>query len=98
MMIDPSKMSGIPRPDPQVPPGTITVRLIRGELSNRVVGLDVALADESGKIVKQKTDAEGRATFSGLAAPGPYHGPRQGRRRRAHLAADSIPRRSRACA
>ncbi|MGZ3407650.1 MAG: hypothetical protein ACXVAN_14470, partial [Polyangia bacterium] len=39
MMIDPSKMSGIPRPDPQVPANTITVRLIRGELSNRMAGV-----------------------------------------------------------
>ena len=72
MMIDPSKMSGIPRPDPQVPAGTITVRLIRGELSNRMVGIDVALVDAGGKAVKQKTDDQGRATFAGLTAPGPY--------------------------
>jgi hypothetical protein len=72
MMIDPAKMSGIPRPDPQVPPGTITVRLIRGELANRITGLDVGLADGSGKVVMQKTDDQGRATFPGLAAPGPY--------------------------
>lgn len=72
MMIDPSKMSGIPRPDPQVPPGTITVRLIRGELSNRMIGIDVGLADGNGKVVMQKTDDQGRVTFAGLAAPGPY--------------------------
>jgi hypothetical protein len=72
MMIDPSKMSGIPRPDPQVPPGTITVRLIRGELANRMTGIDVGLADQSGKVLMQKTDDQGRATFGGLKAPGPY--------------------------
>jgi hypothetical protein len=72
MMIDPAKMSGIPRPDPQVPAGTITVRLIRGELANRITGLDVGLVDGSGKVVMQKTDDQGRATFPGLAAPGPY--------------------------
>lgn len=72
MMIDPSKMSGIPRPDPQVPPGTITVRLIRGELSNRMSGVKVGLVGADGKSVEQKTDDQGRATFSGLAAPGPY--------------------------
>ncbi len=72
MMIDPSKMSGIPRPDPQVPPGTITVRLIRGELSNRMPGIEVGLIGADGKALKQKTDDQGRATFSGLAAPGPY--------------------------
>ncbi|HEX8954476.1 MAG TPA: hypothetical protein VF945_21625 [Polyangia bacterium] len=72
MMIDPSKMSGIPRPDPQVPPGTITVRLIRGELSNRMPGIEVGLVGSDGKAQKQKTDDQGRATFAGLAAPGPY--------------------------
>jgi hypothetical protein len=66
MMIDPSKMSGIPRPDPQVPANTITVRLIRGELSNRMVGVDVQLADAKGQVVTAKTDAEGRATFANL--------------------------------
>ncbi|MCU1282621.1 MAG: hypothetical protein JWM53_6167, partial [bacterium] len=72
MMIDPAKMSGIPRPDPQVPAGTITVRLIRGELANRMTGIDVGLADSDGKVVMQKTDDQGRATFGGLKAPGPY--------------------------
>lgn len=71
MMVDPSKMSGIPRPDPQVPAGTITVRLIRGELSNRLVGVEVALADDQGNVVKQKSDDNGRATFRGLKG-GPY--------------------------
>ncbi len=66
MMMDPSKMSGIPRPDPQVPAGTITVRLIRGALDKRMVGIDVALTNAAGAIAHQKTDAEGRATFSGL--------------------------------
>jgi hypothetical protein len=72
MMIDPSKMSGIPRPDPQVPPGTITVRLIRAQLANRMVGVQVGLAGPDGKITTQKTDENGRATFSGLPIPGPY--------------------------
>jgi hypothetical protein len=72
MMIDPSKMSGIPRPDPQVPAGTITVRLIRGELSNRMPNVGVALADDKGDVKQAKTDAEGRATFSGLEAGRQY--------------------------
>jgi hypothetical protein len=71
MMMDPSKMSGIPRPDPQVPAGTITVRLIRGQLSNRMTGVPVTLASADGKKKEQKTDGEGRATFAGLDA-GPY--------------------------
>lgn len=72
MMIDPSKMSGIPRPDSQVPPGTVTVRLIRGELSNRMVGVDVGLAGADGKVQVQKTNDEGRATFSGLQIGATY--------------------------
>jgi hypothetical protein len=72
MMMDPSKMSGIPRPDPQVPAGTITVRLIRGQLSNRMVGVEVTLAGPDGKTRAEKTDAEGRATFAGLDGQGPY--------------------------
>jgi hypothetical protein len=72
MMVDPSKMSGIPRPDPQVPPNTITVRLIRGELSNRVTNHPVELVDADGKVVKtEKTNEEGRATFSALSG-GPF--------------------------
>ena len=71
MMVDPSRMSGIPRPDPQVPAGTVTVRLIRGELSNRVTNHDVELADQGGQIKTAKTDEEGRATFSGLSG-GPF--------------------------
>jgi hypothetical protein len=72
MMVDPSKMSGIPRPDPQVPTGTITVRLIRGELSNRLIGVEVELASKAGEVKKLKTDENGRATFNGLTIPGPY--------------------------
>jgi hypothetical protein len=72
MMVDPSRMSGIPRPDPQVPAGTITVRLIRGELSNRVVGTEVVLEGADGSSKKAKTDDQGRATFSGLDGSGPF--------------------------
>lgn len=72
MMIDPSRMSGIPRPDPQVPAGTITVRLIRAQLSNNMPGVQVGLGGPDGEIVTQKTDENGRATFSGLKGPGPY--------------------------
>lgn len=69
-MLDPSQMSGIPRPDPQVPAGTITVRLIRGALTNRLTDVEVELVDLAAKAGeaprRAKTDAEGRATFSEL--------------------------------
>ncbi len=72
MMVDPSRMSGIPRPDPQVAAHTLTVRLIRGELSHRLVGVTVELLDDKGNLLKQQvTDEAGRATFPGLA-DGPW--------------------------
>ena len=70
-MPDPSQMSGIPRPDPNVASGTVTVRLIRGELQNRIVDATVELfeQDKSDKPGRSaKTDGEGRATFSSLPA------------------------------
>jgi hypothetical protein len=72
MMVDPSRMSGIPRPDPQVPAGTITVRLIRGELSNRMVGTEVLLESADGAKKTGKTDDQGRATFGGLSGGTAY--------------------------
>jgi hypothetical protein len=71
MMMDPMKVSGIPRPDPQVPAGTITVRLVRGKMDNRMVGVAVTLSG-GDKPVVQKTDPEGRATFGGLGGSGPF--------------------------
>ena len=73
-MPDPAQMSGIPRPDPSVPAATVTVRLIRGELANRLVGVDAQLVDLQKKDAPPrtaKTDAEGRATFPTLP-PGSY--------------------------
>ena len=71
MMMDPSKMSGIPRPDPQVPPGTITVRLIRGELSNRMAGVDVGLAGPDGKAQRAEDRRRGPRDVRRPAAQGP---------------------------
>lgn len=73
MMTNPAQMSGIPRPDPQVPAGTVTVRLIRGSLANNLPGQTVTLvpAGKEAPALAQKTDAQGRATFAGLS-PGTY--------------------------
>jgi hypothetical protein len=63
---DPSQMSGIPRPDPNLVDGSITVRVIRGTFANNVVGLSVEL--RAGDTVSSvDTDAEGRATFTSLS-------------------------------
>lgn len=65
MMPDPAQMSGIPRPDPAVPSGTVTVRLLRGAFSNPIVDQEVTLTSPAGTL-KARSDAAGRATFSGV--------------------------------
>src|SRR5258707_557385 len=64
-MPDPKQMSGIPRPDGQMTPGTVTVRLIRGDLSNNITGHPVEL-HVGDKVQTVKTDDAGRAEFNGL--------------------------------
>ncbi len=66
-MFDPAQMSGIPRPDPQVPAGEIIVRVIRGQMTNNVAGQEVELVSSSGESRKEKTGADGRARFAGLS-------------------------------
>ncbi len=62
---DPRQMSGIPRPDPNLSDGSITVRVIRGSFTNNVAGQEVELrAGDRGSTAD--TDAEGRATFMSL--------------------------------
>jgi hypothetical protein len=67
-MPDPAMMSGIPRPDPNVPAGTITVRLIRGGFQNPLTGVEAELGTlgQAGQRRTARTDAAGRATFAGL--------------------------------
>ena len=64
-MPDPKQMSGIPRPVTDLPDSSISVRLIRGQLSNNITGLPVELHIGS-KVVTVKTDENGRAQFDKL--------------------------------
>ncbi len=64
---DPRRMSGIPLPDPLLPAGTITVRVVRGSLSNNVSDQPVELR-EGDNVATAVTDAEGRAEFLTLNA------------------------------
>ena len=64
---DPRQMSGIPLPDPQLPSGTITVRVIRGSLANNVPDHPVELS-QGDNVVTVATDEEGRAEFLTLNA------------------------------
>ena len=59
---DPRQMSGIPLPDPQLPAGTITVRVIRGQLTNNVSDHPVEL-QQGDNVVTVNTNADGRAQF-----------------------------------
>jgi len=74
-MPDVRQMSGIPRPDPQVPAGTLTVRVAQGEMSRRAPpGTPVHLVALSAKgevtLMTAPVNAEGRAEFEGLSRDG----------------------------
>jgi hypothetical protein len=64
-MPDPKQMSGIPRPVDDLPKGSISVRLIRGALSNNISGHPVDL-NVGGKVTTVKTDENGRAQFDAV--------------------------------
>lgn len=66
-MLDPKQMSGIPRPvgPNELPNGSVSVRLIRGELSNNIANHPIELTVD-GKTQTVNTDAEGRAQFDKL--------------------------------
>jgi hypothetical protein len=65
-MPDPKTMSGIPRPVSDLAPGHVSVRVIRGQLSNNIQGQPVEI-HAGGKVDTVKTDENGRAEFSGIA-------------------------------
>ncbi len=66
-MPDVSQMSGVPLPVSDVPNGTVVVRVIRGSLANNVSDHPVELI-AGGRSQTVRTDASGRAQFSGLAS------------------------------
>ncbi|KIG15035.1 hypothetical protein DB30_06067 [Enhygromyxa salina] len=68
-MPDPAQMSGIPRPDPNLMPGTVTVRCLDGGFANPAIGVEVQLeiTTAAGQQVRTATSADqGRAMFTGL--------------------------------
>jgi hypothetical protein len=64
-MPDPKEIAGIPLPVGDVPVGTVTVRVIRGQMSNNIADqpVDLIIAGAARTI---RTDGAGRAAFSGL--------------------------------
>jgi hypothetical protein len=63
--MDPKQVAGIPLPVADVPVGTVSVRVIKGALSNNIPDQAVELRG-AGAPRSAKTDASGRAQFSGL--------------------------------
>jgi hypothetical protein len=62
--------NGTPRPVADLPAGTVTVRIVRGLVTEPIIGVPVTLT-EQGKADSTRagrTDAEGRATFKDLPA------------------------------
>jgi hypothetical protein len=66
-MPDMKSMSGIPRPVDDLPAGSVSVRLIRGSLSNNITGHPVELHVD-GKVQTVRTDDTGRAQFDKIRA------------------------------
>ena len=69
-MPDAKEMSGIPRPVDDLPAGAVSIRLIRGSLSNNITGHPVELS-VGGKVLTVKTDENGRAEFKDLTPGAP---------------------------
>jgi hypothetical protein len=66
-MPDPSEMAGRPLPAPELPSGTVSVRLVRERMGNNIVNHPVALVPGEAAKRAATTDAQGRAQFDGLA-------------------------------
>jgi len=69
-MPDPRQMSGIPRPVDDLPNGSVSVRVIRGDMSHNLQNQPVEMrAGNTTRTVN--TDAEGRAQFDNIDAGTP---------------------------
>lgn len=64
-MPDPKQMSGRPLPVGDLPAGTVTVRVVRGSMTNVVEGQTVELSGGPATLTAT-TNAQGRAEFPGL--------------------------------
>jgi hypothetical protein len=66
-MPDAKEMSGIPRPVTDLPDGVLSVRLVRGDLSNNITNHPVEL-HVGDQVRRVNTDAGGRAEFRDIPA------------------------------
>lgn len=65
-MPDARQMSGVPLPVPDLAAGTVTVRVVRGTITNIIPNQEVELIAGSS-VMKATTNDAGRAEFTGLA-------------------------------
>jgi hypothetical protein len=66
-MPDPSQIAGRALPAPELPDGTVSVRLVREALGNNIIGHEVRVT-AGERALTGKTDDSGRATITGLPA------------------------------
>jgi hypothetical protein len=71
-MPDPRAMSGMSMPAPDLPDGTVSVRLVRGQITNNLTGVAIELHG-AGDVRRATTGADGRAIFSGLPPGASVH-------------------------
>ena len=71
-MPDPRAMSGIPMPSQDVPEGTVTVRIVRGSITDNLEGVSVELHG-AGDVRRAVTGSDGRAAFTGLPVGATVH-------------------------
>jgi len=71
-MPDPSQMNGLSMPTPDLPNGTVSVRVIRGQLTNNLQGAAVDLIG-AGEPRHGQTGADGRALFAAVPAGSTVH-------------------------
>ncbi|MBT8492854.1 MAG: hypothetical protein KJO07_07315, partial [Deltaproteobacteria bacterium] len=65
---------GRPLIDAKLEQGTVTIRVVDGELSKPLTGLTVELVAAEGKSLAARTSPSGRASFTGLVAEAAYVG------------------------
>lgn len=61
-MPDAKQMSGVPLPTSDLPPGTVTVRVVQGSMDKPIAGITVEITGGA----RRETGESGRAEFSGL--------------------------------
>jgi hypothetical protein len=66
-MPDATQMSGIALPAPELPNGTVSVRVVRERMGNNITGQAVSVTS-NGASRTATTDGQGRAEFAGFAA------------------------------